>query len=71
MGPQIPEETKETFHQHLSSYNLWSLTGIYKYMFLKIELGVIHVKAYPLFNSLLCVTIQFSKVHLYVFTCCR
>ncbi|MCI4384219.1 hypothetical protein PGIGA_G00036140 [Pangasianodon gigas] len=28
MGPQIPEETKETFRQHLSSYNLWSLTGL-------------------------------------------
>lgn len=27
MGPQIPEETKETFHQHLNSYNFWSLTG--------------------------------------------
>ncbi|KAI5623166.1 ATP synthase mitochondrial F1 complex assembly factor 2 [Silurus asotus] len=28
MGPQIPEETKETFHQHLKSYNFWSLTGL-------------------------------------------
>lgn len=28
MGPQIPEKTKETFRQHLKSYNLWSLTGI-------------------------------------------
>ncbi|KAF5906288.1 TOM1-like protein 2 isoform X2, partial [Clarias magur] len=28
MGPQIPEETKETFRQHLNSYNLWSLTGL-------------------------------------------
>ncbi|XP_053367707.1 ATP synthase mitochondrial F1 complex assembly factor 2 [Clarias gariepinus] len=27
MGPQIPEETKETFRQQLNSYNLWSLTG--------------------------------------------
>lgn len=27
MGPQIPEETTETFHQHLNSYNFWSLTG--------------------------------------------
>lgn len=27
MGPQIPEETKETFSQHLNSYNFWSLTG--------------------------------------------
>lgn len=27
MGPQIPEETKETFRQHLHSYNFWSLTG--------------------------------------------
>uniref|UniRef100_A0A8C1T622 ATP synthase mitochondrial F1 complex assembly factor 2 n=1 Tax=Cyprinus carpio TaxID=7962 RepID=A0A8C1T622_CYPCA len=28
MGPQIPEETKETFQQHLNSYNLWSMTGL-------------------------------------------
>ncbi|GAA6101054.1 ATP synthase mitochondrial F1 complex assembly factor 2 [Tachysurus ichikawai] len=28
MGPQIPEKTKETFRQHLKSYNLWSLTGL-------------------------------------------
>ncbi|KAK7134560.1 hypothetical protein R3I93_017853 [Phoxinus phoxinus] len=28
MGPQIPEETKETFRQHLYSYNFWSLTGL-------------------------------------------
>ncbi|TSK14652.1 ATP synthase mitochondrial F1 complex assembly factor 2 [Bagarius yarrelli] len=28
MGPQIPEETKETFCQHLQSYTLWSLTGL-------------------------------------------
>ncbi|XP_056109000.1 ATP synthase mitochondrial F1 complex assembly factor 2 [Rhinichthys klamathensis goyatoka] len=28
MGPQIPEETKETFRQHLHSYNFWSLTGL-------------------------------------------
>ncbi|XP_067286518.1 ATP synthase mitochondrial F1 complex assembly factor 2 [Pseudorasbora parva] len=28
MGPQIPEETKETFRQHLNSYNFWSLTGL-------------------------------------------
>ncbi|XP_017273999.1 ATP synthase mitochondrial F1 complex assembly factor 2 [Kryptolebias marmoratus] len=28
LGPDIPEETKETFRQHLSSYNLWSLTGL-------------------------------------------
>ncbi|XP_060794925.1 ATP synthase mitochondrial F1 complex assembly factor 2 [Neoarius graeffei] len=28
MGPQIPEKTKETFRQHLNSYNLWSLTGL-------------------------------------------
>ncbi|KAG9334776.1 hypothetical protein JZ751_006525 [Albula glossodonta] len=26
MGPQIPEETKDTFRQHLGSYNFWSLT---------------------------------------------
>ncbi|KAL6475140.1 hypothetical protein MHYP_G00161800 [Metynnis hypsauchen] len=28
MGPQIPEETKETFRQHLGSYNFWSLIGL-------------------------------------------
>lgn len=28
MGPQIPEKTKETFRQHLSSYNFWGLTGL-------------------------------------------
>lgn len=28
MGPQIPEETKETFRQHLNSYNFWALTGL-------------------------------------------
>ncbi|XP_056325220.1 ATP synthase mitochondrial F1 complex assembly factor 2 [Danio aesculapii] len=28
MGPQISEETKETFHQHLNSFNFWSLTGL-------------------------------------------
>lgn len=28
LGPQIPEETKETFGQHLNSYNFWSLTGL-------------------------------------------
>ncbi|KAM9837180.1 ATP synthase mitochondrial F1 complex assembly factor 2 [Aulostomus maculatus] len=28
MGPEIPEETKETFRQHLKSYNFWSLTGL-------------------------------------------
>ncbi|XP_052426040.1 ATP synthase mitochondrial F1 complex assembly factor 2 [Carassius gibelio] len=28
LGPQIPEETKETFRQHLNSYNFWSLTGL-------------------------------------------
>ncbi|XP_062859236.1 ATP synthase mitochondrial F1 complex assembly factor 2 isoform X2 [Trichomycterus rosablanca] len=28
LGPQIPEKTYETFQQHLSSYNLWSLTGL-------------------------------------------
>ncbi|KAG1925570.1 TOM1-like protein [Pimephales promelas] len=28
MGPQIPEETKATFRQHLQSYNFWSLTGL-------------------------------------------
>lgn len=28
MGPQIPEETKETFQQQLKSFNFWSLTGL-------------------------------------------
>ncbi|XP_053738753.1 ATP synthase mitochondrial F1 complex assembly factor 2 [Synchiropus splendidus] len=28
MGPEIPEETKDTFRQHLKSYNFWSLTGL-------------------------------------------
>lgn len=28
LGPEIPEATKETFHQHLKSYNFWSLTGL-------------------------------------------
>ncbi|XP_065098898.1 ATP synthase mitochondrial F1 complex assembly factor 2 [Paramisgurnus dabryanus] len=28
MGPQIPQETKEIFHQHLNSYSFWSLTGL-------------------------------------------
>lgn len=28
MGPQIPEETKDTFRQHLGSYNFWALTGL-------------------------------------------
>ncbi|XP_023664995.1 ATP synthase mitochondrial F1 complex assembly factor 2 isoform X1 [Paramormyrops kingsleyae] len=28
MGPQIPKETKDTFHQHLRSYNFWALTGL-------------------------------------------
>lgn len=28
MGPDIPEATKDTFKQHLKSYNLWSLTGL-------------------------------------------
>lgn len=29
MGPDIPQATKDTFYQHLKSYNFWSLTGIY------------------------------------------
>uniref|UniRef100_A0A671W089 ATP synthase mitochondrial F1 complex assembly factor 2 n=1 Tax=Sparus aurata TaxID=8175 RepID=A0A671W089_SPAAU len=28
LGPEIPEATKETFRQHLNSYNFWSLTGL-------------------------------------------
>lgn len=28
LGPEIPDVTKETFRQHLSSYNFWSLTGL-------------------------------------------
>lgn len=28
LGPDIPEATKDTFKQHLKSYNLWSLTGL-------------------------------------------
>lgn len=28
LGPDIPEATKETFKQHLKSYNFWSLTGL-------------------------------------------
>lgn len=28
LGPEIPEATKDTFRQHLKSYNLWSLTGL-------------------------------------------
>ncbi|XP_062382610.1 ATP synthase mitochondrial F1 complex assembly factor 2 [Sardina pilchardus] len=28
LGPEIPEETKETFRQHLNSYNFWALTGL-------------------------------------------
>ncbi|KAM9773104.1 ATP synthase mitochondrial F1 complex assembly factor 2 [Syngnathus typhle] len=28
MGPEIPQATKETFCQHLKSYNFWSLTGL-------------------------------------------
>ncbi|XP_071370152.1 ATP synthase mitochondrial F1 complex assembly factor 2-like [Centroberyx affinis] len=28
LGPEIPEATKDTFRQHLSSYNFWSLTGL-------------------------------------------
>ncbi|XP_061823426.1 ATP synthase mitochondrial F1 complex assembly factor 2 [Nerophis lumbriciformis] len=27
LGPDIPEVTKDTFRQHLKSYNFWSLTG--------------------------------------------
>ncbi|XP_061562214.1 ATP synthase mitochondrial F1 complex assembly factor 2 isoform X1 [Phycodurus eques] len=28
MGPDIPQATKDTFCQHLKSYNFWSLTGL-------------------------------------------
>ncbi|XP_043945599.1 ATP synthase mitochondrial F1 complex assembly factor 2 [Protopterus annectens] len=28
MGPKIPVETKNTFHQHLDSYSLWALIGL-------------------------------------------
>ncbi|XP_028332551.1 ATP synthase mitochondrial F1 complex assembly factor 2 isoform X2 [Gouania willdenowi] len=28
LGPEIPEATKDTFRQHLKSYNFWSLTGL-------------------------------------------
>ncbi|XP_032358669.1 ATP synthase mitochondrial F1 complex assembly factor 2 [Etheostoma spectabile] len=28
LGPEIPEATKDTFRQHLNSYNFWSLTGL-------------------------------------------
>ncbi|XP_041829144.1 ATP synthase mitochondrial F1 complex assembly factor 2 [Melanotaenia boesemani] len=28
LGPDIPEATKDTFRQHLSSYSLWSMTGL-------------------------------------------
>lgn len=28
LGPEIPEATKTTFHQHLCSFNFWSLTGL-------------------------------------------
>ncbi|XP_034425753.1 ATP synthase mitochondrial F1 complex assembly factor 2 [Hippoglossus hippoglossus] len=28
LGPDIPEQTKDTFRQHLKSYNFWSLTGL-------------------------------------------
>ncbi|CAJ1080701.1 ATP synthase mitochondrial F1 complex assembly factor 2 [Xyrichtys novacula] len=28
LGPDIPEATKDTFRQHLNSYNFWSLTGL-------------------------------------------
>lgn len=28
LGPEIPEVTKDTFRQHLNSYNFWSLTGL-------------------------------------------
>lgn len=56
MGPQIPEETKETFRQHLESYNLWSLTGIDKYMFLKILFGVIDFKNSFCHTSMSCVS---------------
>ncbi|XP_067859070.1 ATP synthase mitochondrial F1 complex assembly factor 2 [Heptranchias perlo] len=28
LGPNIPKESKETFEQHLSSYNSWALVGL-------------------------------------------
>ncbi|AWP17417.1 putative ATP synthase mitochondrial F1 complex assembly factor 2 [Scophthalmus maximus] len=28
LGPEIPNATKDTFRQHLNSYNFWSLTGL-------------------------------------------
>ncbi|KAL4624555.1 ATP synthase mitochondrial F1 complex assembly factor 2 isoform X1 [Arapaima gigas] len=28
LGPQIAEETKDTFRQHLGSFNFWALTGL-------------------------------------------
>lgn len=28
LGPDIPEATKDTFRQHLNSYNFWSMTGL-------------------------------------------
>ncbi|RVE59373.1 hypothetical protein OJAV_G00188000 [Oryzias javanicus] len=28
LGPEIPQATKDTFQQHLSSYSLWSMTGL-------------------------------------------
>ncbi|XP_051877836.1 ATP synthase mitochondrial F1 complex assembly factor 2 [Pristis pectinata] len=28
LGPNIPKESKETFKQHLSSYNFWALIGL-------------------------------------------
>ncbi|KAJ8413675.1 hypothetical protein AAFF_G00081820 [Aldrovandia affinis] len=28
LGPQIPNKTKDTFRQHLGSYNFWALTGL-------------------------------------------
>ncbi|MBN3303923.1 ATPF2 factor, partial [Amia calva] len=28
LGPNIPQETKDTFRQHLASYNFWALTGL-------------------------------------------
>lgn len=28
LGPEIPEGTRDTFRQHLKSYNFWSLTGL-------------------------------------------
>ncbi|KAK5850584.1 hypothetical protein PBY51_001452 [Eleginops maclovinus] len=28
LGPEIPNSTKDTFRQHLKSYNFWSMTGL-------------------------------------------